>query len=53
MTPGPSSAVGGRSTVVTRRMARGPSIGLLVAVAIICLAAGVILAVLVMKRTGH
>ncbi|HVW30539.1 MAG TPA: serine/threonine-protein kinase [Polyangiaceae bacterium] len=53
MTPAPASVAGGRSTVVTRRIQRGPSIGLLVVVGVVCLIAGVLLAVLVMKRTTH
>jgi serine/threonine protein kinase len=51
MTPGPTSA-GGQFSVVTRRISRGPSIGLLVTVAVVCLIAGVLLAVLIMKRLG-
>jgi hypothetical protein len=50
MTPAPVSTAGGRSTVVTRRIQRGPSIGLLVVVGVVCLLAGVLLAVFVMKR---
>jgi serine/threonine-protein kinase len=53
MTPAPPSVAPSRSRVVTTRIARGPSMALLVGVAVVCLVAGVLLTVVIMKHFGH
>jgi len=53
MTPAPPSVMSARSNVVAARLSRGPSMGLLVGVAVVCLVAGVLLAVLIMKHFGR
>jgi serine/threonine protein kinase len=52
MTPAPPSVMSARSNV-TARLSRGPSMGLLVGVAVVCLVVGVLLAVVIMKHFGH
>jgi serine/threonine-protein kinase len=53
MTPAPPSVMSGRSHVVAARLSRGPSMGLLIGVAVVCLVAGVLLAVVIMKHYGR
>ena len=52
MTPAPPSLVTAMGGAVPARVARGPSLGLLVAVAVVCLIVGVVLAVAAMKVLG-